>query len=253
MCRTFPRLALSLLLLCTGCLAPRPTAARPDETGFLWLFPGVESRSVAFLEAVRGLREGGVTSEVQYYNWPLHLRPLDDLTNLDRNRREAARVAGQIAQQRRTHPQRPIDLIGYSGGGGMALLVAEHLPDEIRLRHIVLVQPAVSRDYNLSTALSHCEGRIVNFYSPRDWLILGWGTTVFGTMDRRRTVSAGKEGFLPSAAIPDVNERHRLQQVAWTNDMAATGHVGHHLGILLCEWNRRYVAPWLADRTRSWP
>ncbi|MHC5110646.1 MAG: hypothetical protein ACYTHJ_12310 [Planctomycetota bacterium] len=79
------------------------------------------------------------------------------------------------------------------------------------------------------------------------WLILGVGTRTFGTMDCVHATSAGKDGFDVKKALPDSELRKKRHQQPWTLEMARYGHFGGHGTILIYEWNRQYVAPWLLD------
>jgi hypothetical protein len=108
---------------------------------------------------------------------------------------------------------------------------------------IVLIGAALSPDYDLTDALSHCRRGIVSFYSRRDWLMLGVGTKMFGTIDRRRTVSAGRIGFLGTDGEPARFEG--LTQVAWTDAWRDLGHGGGHFGWLARRWVRDVLAPHL--------
>lgn len=212
------------------------------------MFPGINGREW-FAGAYRGLRDGGVEAAIRVHDW----KGAEIVANLSdyRNRAAADAIAAELAAYRAKHPGSPIDLVGYSGGGGLAIMVAEALPPEVRLRNVVLAQPAVSRDYGLCPALEHVDGRLVNFYCPSDWVILGAGTTVFGTIDRKHVASAGKEGFDLQAAVPDEDMRNLVEQRAWSWDMFWTGHAGGHLGLAMREWNKRYVAPLLLPDTAS--
>jgi len=62
-----------------------------------------------------------------------------NLLPLELNRKRAARLAGKVADYRRGHPDRPVVVVGYSGGGGMALFMAEALPKEILVDRIILL------------------------------------------------------------------------------------------------------------------
>ena len=146
------------------------------------------------------------------------------------------------------HPEAVVDLVGYSGGGGLAIMVAEVLPEGVHLRNVVLAQPALSPDYDLCPALSRIDGKLVNFYSPYDWLILGLGTRVFGTMDRQEVASAGKERFDLRRAVRKPELRGKVEQRGWELRQVADGHFGDHFSILSYWWNRRHVAPYLLDR-----
>ncbi len=129
-------------------------------------------------------------------------------------------------------------------------MVAEALPEDVRLRHLILVQAAVSPDYDLSAALARVDGKLINFHSAFDWAILGLGTWTFGTMDRANVASAGKVGFNLDAAVPNEALRRRVEQPRWTAAMLASGHYGGHLGMLTYGWNKKHLAPYLIDDPR---
>jgi len=82
----------------------------------------------------------------------------------------------------------------------------------------------------------------------KDWLFLGFGTTIHGTMDGEHTSSAGRVGFLVpvSAARPKVYDR--LFQIAWHKQMAAAGHTGGHLTTAAEDFVANYVAPFVLSR-----
>jgi pimeloyl-ACP methyl ester carboxylesterase len=207
------------------------------------------------------LRDAGVSQAIRTFDWPYPGDSFHNLIDLPGNRGKAAEVAESIRDYARQYPDAPIDLVGYSGGGGIALLVVEALqpasqpaavdadaasPDYLpHIRNVVLVQPAISPDFDLTPVLRAITGQLVNFHCGRDWLILGAGTTIFGTIDRKFVASAGKIGFDAAKAIPDESLRDKLVQVAWSREMSADGHGGDHLGGLWRPWNRKYVAPYL--------
>lgn len=236
-----------LVTAISGCWQPRRPAELELTRGLIWMFPGVQGGPWMLAEAHRAFRDAGIDAAVEVYDWqrlPL-VGSLSNLTSIDRNRREAALLADSIARHFDDNPGCRIDLIGYSGGGGLALMVAEALPQRVRLHNVILVQSATSPDYDLTNVLEKLDGKLINFYSPRDWLHLGFGTKIFGTMDRVRTVSAGKEGFNVRTAIPDATMRDRLVQHRWTEEMKTYGHYGGHLPMFGYEWNKKYVARYL--------
>ncbi len=239
------RIALSaaLLALMSGCVTS--STGHPSR-GLVYLFPGVEGGAYSLELPKRALEDAGVEAEIRIFDWG---RPLGTLlTNLmsyEENLDKAAIVAQEIADYRTDYPDAPIDLVGYSGGGGIAVFVAESLPEDIELRNVVLAQPALSPGYDLSRALRRVTGRFVNYYCPTDRFILGWGTRTFGTMDRLNVNSAGKVGFEKWPNSPTT--RCRFEQHRWNAAMAAAGHQGGHIHILISEWNREYIAPYLCD------
>ena len=188
---------------------------------------------------------GGVEADIQVVDWDRPVGGLVNLMDYEGNRERARCVAEEIAQYYEAYSAAPVDLVGYSGGGGLAVMVVEELPEHVSVRNVVLAQAAVSPDYNLEQTLRRTDGVLVNFYSPYDWLILGLGTRVFGTMDREKTPSAGKVGFDLEQAVPDAALRLKVEQVKWKPQMVAKGHGGGHVGMLGYYWNKCYVAPYL--------
>jgi pimeloyl-ACP methyl ester carboxylesterase len=240
-------------VLSSGCWSPPRASPRQQELGLVYMMPGIEGGPASLQWAYDGLRAGGVRAEIRIFDWHRGLAFLNNLTDYEGNLCRAASMAREIAVFKQARPNAPVDLVGYSGGGGLALLVAEALPPEIHLRNVVLAQAAISPEYDLTAALSRVDGQLVNFYCPSDWWTLGLGTRVFGTIDRRYTESAGKKGFDQERAVPDAQSRDKLIQIRWSADMLRTGHLGNHTAIVLREWNRRYVAPFLlpADQSAS--
>ena len=238
-------------ICCAGCgHTPAPTV-RQTEVGLVYLLPGIEGGPWSLQWARRAFRDAGVESEIRSYSWKRPFGTLDNLTDYEGNRARAATLADEIATYRQQHAAAVIDIVGYSGGGGLAVMVAEALPEQVRLRNIVLVQAALSPNYDLTPALAHVAGKLVNFYCPTDWLILGVGTKLFGTMDRAKTTSAGKDGFDLECAVLDPAVRARVEQHRWKPEMLRTGHLGNHASILLYSWNKRYVAPYLLTPTEE--
>lgn len=244
------RITLALVTLAslglTACGDRRDSAIRPEEHGLVCMFPGVGGGKWSQAAACRGLRTAGVKQKIHINEWDTpFVDVLGHLQDIERNRDIAARAAEQIVAYRATYPHTPIDLIGYSAGGGIALLTAEALPTDIELRNVVLVQPGISPTWDLTPTLRRVTSRLINFYCPSDWLILGAGTRTFGTVDRQKVASAGKEGLDLDVAVHDPALRRKVAQVRWTWDMFWSGHIGNHTGILAEAWNRDYVAPYL--------
>jgi pimeloyl-ACP methyl ester carboxylesterase len=243
--RTFPLIVATLSA--AGCWQPPAPTMHQLDRGLIWMFPGVEGGAWSLEQPCRAFRDSGVDAAIRIHDWSKPFGLFVNLTAYQHNRADAARIASQIAAYQDEHPERPVDLVGYSGGGGMAIMVVEALPEGAAVRNVVLVQPALSPDYDLTAALRRIDRKLVCFYAPNDWWILGAGTAVFGTMDRRFTPSAGKDGFRVERALSDPALRERFVQHGWTGESLAAGHLGMHLGIIGYEWNRRFVAPLLVQ------
>ena len=229
-----------------------PAVIKPSshkaEQGLVWMFPGLVGAWWELGPAYRGLRDAGLDKQVRFFQWAV---PAPDffahLFGTERNVAQARAVVDEIVEYRRLYPDEPIDLVGYSAGGYLALVVAEMLPPEVRLHNVVLAQPDVSPTYDLTVALEHVDGKLVNFYSSREWMLSGLFTTLFGTMDRQYVPSAGKDGFDLEVAVPDETLRAKVEQVPWTAEMSSVGSPSNHVTVFTYEWNKYFVAPYVVD------
>ena len=233
----------------SGC-AYFPNASTPAELdrGLTVVLPGVEGASWWNSNVAQGLRDGGVQTAIEVEDWttgnallfPLHLR------HNSRNRKQAERLAAKIVAYQDEHPQRPVNLVGISGGGGMALLTLEALPPGRKVTNVVLLSPAISPRYDVQAALDRTERTITNVYSPYDVFVLGAGTALFGTIDGHHTASAGMVGFdLPEDLPPE--DLSRLRQLKYEWRMAGTGNLGGHMGSSTRPFIRDYVATRLTE------
>ena len=76
-------------------------------------------------------------------------------------------------------------------------------------------------------------------------------TTVFGTAARRHTDAAGKVGFELDKAAPDLRDREKVEQVPWQFAQFKNWHFGNHLNMIVYDWNKNVVAPYLTISTAS--
>jgi len=240
---------LGFLLPLVGCATfiNSKSAERRDQ-GYTLVFTGIESAHVGHAAFVRGLKSGGVPSEIELVDWTtgtpalmlVHLRAEK------RNRRKAEEIAAKIAQYQDEYPGRPVQLIGHSGGGGMALLTLEALPQKRQIDSAILLAPAVSPDYDLASALTRVERGIWNYSSVGDGALLGVGTTVFGTMDGSHRPAAGALGFrVPPDAGPVERGLYaqKLFEKPYRPRMAMNGNLSDHFGSLNMLFARNEIAP----------
>ena len=59
----------------------------------------------------------------------------------------------RIVDYRKSHPGRPIYLIGHSGGGALSVLTLERLPPGTTVTGAMLLNAALSPGYDLSAVL----------------------------------------------------------------------------------------------------
>lgn len=245
------------LSACGGCqwnpmnLFSKPPKYGDMEKGLVIVLPGIEGRSSLNEDICQGLHDGGVPFAIQLYDWTSMWGPLYTQRAEGRNRDQAAEIALKIVRYKRAYPKRPVFLIGQSGGGAMAIWTAEALPPGYSVDGVILMAASLSPGYPLDIALAKTRQGVISYYSSRDWVLLGIGTTVVGTMDGEHTSSAGKTGFeVPGAGGVHPSVYGKLFQIPWQPQMASTGYRGTHLSSGAGRFVASYVAPFL--ETTKW-
>jgi hypothetical protein len=231
-----------------------PVVGEPHP-GLVLVADGVGTRGLN--NSVRSLNylvaRAGLPLTVQPMHWGHGFgRWHADLTNVTNHRARAADLVAEVATYSTRYPNSSITLIGRSGGSGIVALALEQLPpDTIELA--IFLAPALSPTYDLGPALRAIRRELVVFWSPLDLVMLGWGTRLFGTIDRVRGPSAGLVGFCPPVSPSADYQTHaaRLRQVCWNPSMVGTGYLGDHWTIGLPPFLARYVVPLLAECCRT--
>ena len=229
---------LSMTLIIGGCSNSTVTTSGTPEKGAVWLVPGIEGQALLVGSVEKALHANGYGGLVNRFNWGNPLIPLWNLCSDDHKEKQSQRLADEIVEYSRKNPGKPIDIIGYSGGGGLAVLAVEKLPENVNVRNVTLVHGALSPEYDLTNALVKIDGKLRNVYSTADWLILGIGTRIFGTIDEVKTDSAGMVGFDIAKAVPDAEQRIKFEQVPWK---ITHKRWGGHLGLYDYKFNKKYV------------
>jgi hypothetical protein len=196
---------------------------------------------------LNALRDAGCRQSMEAFDWTAGRRGLFALWRSQHSDEPSRQLAARIEQLAREDRTRPLYLTADSSGCGVALAALARLSEDVQVERVILSSPAVSRGYDLAPALRHVRGSIVSFNSTRDDLILGLGTTIFGTTDGRHAGAAGRDGFVRNADA-------KLEQVpydaAWN---AAYGHDGLHARALSPRFARALVAPRLMQGPTSKP
>ena len=205
----------------------------PLDTEVVFVLDGVGGFQFAPLLVRRALRHNESAPGTLWFKWQLGPpgQIWTDLMWLRRNRTMAATLARRLLAFRREHPEATIHLLAFSGGAGIAVFALEALRGRQIIETLALVCPALSPQYNLGPALRSVE-RCYALVSRRDTGILGLGTRIFGTTDRRFCTAAGAAGFQipPDASREDVLGYQRLREVRWTPSLRECGHHGGHTG-----------------------
>ncbi|MCB9866547.1 MAG: hypothetical protein H6816_07940 [Phycisphaerales bacterium] len=227
--------------------APRETG--DPRRGTVFLLDGVGGFKLTPLLVRKALRVCGSSFATYFYDWHRGLPGdmLSDLMCLRANRRAALKLARIIRRRAREFPDAPIHLISYSGGTGVAAFAVEKLGRHVRLGVLVLGASALAPGYDLAPVLRRvrvCYG----LTSRRDVIILGLGTTLFGTVDRRFGASAGLVGFRNVPGSGGAGEPvGEFVAMPWTPELCAWDHAGHHVGAASVPYVRTHLVPLLGD------
>jgi hypothetical protein len=219
----------------------------PAKPGVVFTVGGIGGFDILGISAQWALPHSGVHHEIRDFVWTHGWgRLIKDLQDTRHLLAKAEELAGEVRRVKADDPDRPVYLVGKSGGTGLVLAAAEMLPPNT-LERIVLLSAAVSPTYDLRRALQATKLGIVSFYSKHDHFILGWCTSQFGTVDRVYGPSAG---LLKFTIPPELNEQDRelydrLVQVPWNLRMICEGNTGTHMGTSLPAFLGKEVAPWL--------
>ena len=233
------------------CLAERIRYGTPELVGsvddeVLFILDGVGGFQFGPLMVRRALRLERQALGTVLYHWQFGLpgEIWTDLMWLRRNRLMGAKLARKLLAFRRAHPKTRIHLLAYSGGAGIAVFACEQLRARPLIETLVLPCPALSPVYNLAPAL-RATRRCYAMVSRRDRGILGLGTRIFGTMDRRFLAAAGMTGFqMPvGASEEDRNAYGRLREIHWSPSLKKLGHHGGHTGWLAIPFLRTHLLP----------
>ncbi len=228
----------------------------PDrlQRGLVLVLPGIEGLSFVNQSIARGLADGGVEAAIEIHDWTtgVILLLLYHLRGWRRNLRQVDRLVRRITEYRQAYPGRPVHLVGHSGGGAMTVLTLERLPPEVNVTGAILLEPSISRRYDLSTALARTSQGIWSFYSWLDFLFEGVATSLAGTTDGKYGPAAGMIGFRPPAGLSESNRglyQARLHEISFRLNMIADFHFGGHFG----PTNRVFVAERIAPLLKRTP
>ena len=230
-----------------------PERTGPMEREVIFILDGVGGFQFVPLLIRRMLQDAGSHLGTIMYRWQFGL-PVEIWTDLmwrSRNEKKAAEFAARLADFRAEHPSARIHLVAYSGGCGIAAWACERLTGPAAIETLVLACPALSCTYNLAPALRKVE-RCYALVSRKDRWILGAGTSVFGTVDRRFACAAGCAGFRRPALLSPEDEAvyDRLWQIEWTAQLRSLGHHGGHAGWATLPFLREHLLALLRGEPR---
>jgi pimeloyl-ACP methyl ester carboxylesterase len=158
------------------------------QRGLVVILPGIEGHGAANQSVRKGLYDADVPYALAIYSWGFPVPGIGLYVN---------QTATRIQQYRAKYGKdRPIYLVGHSGGGGVAIFTLEALAatGAEPVEGAFLLSASISANYPLGTALRMTRRGIVNVYNPEDEL-LNSGTAIFGNVDGGRGDTAGRTGF----------------------------------------------------------
>lgn len=186
-----------------------------------------------------GLRRAGFAGQVRYWRWHewwrgwLVVPAIADRPMLEHRAQE---LAEYLTAERRAHPDRPLHLVGYSCGGFVATRALELLPEEIAVDSAVLLAAAVDPKRDLNLAAGHVRGLLVVASSVLDFVIIGLGTVLVGTGDRKHRMSLGVVGYRGPAC-------RKVVEFRWRPGYLKLGHFGGHFAAPAAGFIAAHVAP----------
>ncbi len=245
--RAFLRVSHGVMrVLAVAALAWFATAARssvqtpqpfpPDDAqGRIIVLPGIHNTLFHLNGFIDMARVSLPNFEIDMRKWGVTFLGIRNLRAAEDNNAFARDLADDISRWRRQNPNELLYLIGYSGGGGVASLVLQELPDGVVIDRLILIAPAISAEFPIDQhAREHVLEFVVNFASVKDMQV-GLGTRLFGTIDRKYEYAAGFSGF------SDVSDQ--LAQWHWRADDHQIGHYGNHVAYLGRRWQRDFLVP----------
>jgi pimeloyl-ACP methyl ester carboxylesterase len=221
---------------------------KPSEAAeYLLHLPGIAGERNLDRRFVEGLRDGGYEGKIEIFDWPRKDPGLNALLARQRNEDEAAKLSRKLEEITREDPKQKVRIVCHSGGAGIAVWALERLPDEVKIETLIFVAPALSQRYDLSKALSHVRGKAYAFTSENDVLVLGAGTSLFGTIDGVKEQAAGMRVFTKPDDADDEQYR-KLVQLPYRKEWMEFGNIGDHIGPMDEKFAANVISPLLQDR-----
>jgi len=233
------RIAVALMcaaaLLLSGCgisWTTREGIIRHDGI-FVFHAPGISGEVPHDHFFALGLLRAGV-QEVYFVDWATPWAGRN-LTDTKLHEKEASRLVQRLRGFKASSPEARVVLTGHSGGASIIIRAAELLDvGENIVEQVWLLAPALSPDYDFGPALERVP-RIVVFSSPHDGIVLGAGTSLFGTSDRYFGNAGGRVGF---------NYNHpRFEQWGYDPAWLEFRNTGDHLQVLSQRFSWKVIGP----------
>ena len=140
----------------------RGQAPAVSKPGVVFMVGGVGGTDFLGLAAQWALPRADVPHEIRDFVWTHGTgRLLRDLQDTRHVLNKADELVDEICKIKMADPDRPVYLVGHSGGAGLVLATAEQLPTGT-LERLILLSAAVAPSYDLRPALRATRGEIVS-------------------------------------------------------------------------------------------
>lgn len=226
--------------------APPSGNPEPAPHTFLLHLNGIGGKRIMDRWLLEGLAQGGLEASYRIYDWTGDEEGMLALADVKLHQTESAKVAAMLADYHRDHPADRIILTSHSAGAGIAAWALSQLPAGTNIDTWLMLEPALSPQFDLSAALSHVNGRAYVFSSINDGIVLSAGTRLMGTVDRVQTDAAGFSGFVRPPQ-GDVRQYQKLISVPYDTAWLRLGNFGDHIGCMMRPFARAVIAPILID------
>jgi pimeloyl-ACP methyl ester carboxylesterase len=204
----------------TGCVSDFGDRAKYGVT-FYCPGAGVDLGDAGVRE---GLEQAGYRGQVVRATWSVSCNPALDQTVRVIAQTGARRLARCIEEYTSRYPDREVNLVGLSAGTGVAIWALENLKASCHVTNVVLIASSLDYKYDVSRALQHVRGRIYNYYSPTDAVLLG-PMKVFGTIDG--VFLEDGAGTVGLRVPPGTGTR--VVNIAWRPEFEQFGYYGGHM------------------------
>jgi pimeloyl-ACP methyl ester carboxylesterase len=212
-------LIAAFVALLSGCTT---TFGERAKYGITFYCPGAGNLDMGDAGIRKGLEAAGYRGQIASVMWTLAFNPAIDQAVRINAKLGAERLARSIEEFSDKFPDRDVNLIGLSAGTGVAIWALEELKPGYRVKNVVLLASSLSHDYDVGKAAKCVEGKIYNYYSPKD-VVLNTFMLPFGTID-------GKLGEKAAGAVglKSAGGRGRVVNIRWRPDFGDLGYTGGH-------------------------
>ena len=222
-----------------------------QQRPYVLLLPGILGEQIWDRRISLGIQQSGFPCDTEIYDWTNG--PLMMVSNIGGDHGETLKLIRSIHRFRKDFPQRPLILIGHSGGCRMVVRVLEELGDQPLVDRAVLLSPGLESTYDLRQALRGTQSGIVTFYSNLDFPVSAPLTFAKGITQFRLDASAATFGFkTPRNLSPEDSENYSrmLIQRGYRAKMLTSGNAGGHFGWTVPRFDAGYIVPWLNTQSR---